>query len=241
MPSPDPHAGSFGTMVRQILEDTHLLVEEAKVKRKICDSIRFHFQNRLWWSDRQFEFALTADRGTYAPGDGYGLPGDLQEIVGNRMKLWYGGSESQAQPVHWLNGAEFDERREWDTTAGTPCVWTFTGKLLKLLPTPNSSTDILTAPYLVNIGVPRYRWNGTTYDFLTPDGQTLTDDFTNDWFQFETAEQLIRFRTISDLEKTIGGDWQTPLGAWLEAKSRLEEETEGKRSGGMTALRLRLY
>lgn len=240
MPSPDPYAGSFGTMVRQILEDCHLLVSEDKIKRKICDSIRFAAQNRYWWSDREFQFALTAGVASYAPGDGYGLPGDLQEIVGDRMKLWFGGQESQAQPVWYLTPEEFDHRREWDTTQGTPEGWTFYGNRLKLIPTPNSSTDIIVAPYVVNIGVPKYRWNGTTYDFLTPDGQTLTDDYTSDWFAWETAEQLIRFRAVSELQKTLGGDWQTPLGSWLEAKSRLEDESEGKRTGGMTSLRLRL-
>jgi hypothetical protein len=238
--SPDPFAGSFGNMVRQILEDCHLLVDEAKVKRKIIDSIRFHASNRYWWSDREFQFALTAGVASYAPGDGYGLPGDLQEIVGDRMKLWYGGDEAQAQPVCYLTQGEFDDRRESDTTAGTPDGWTFFGNRLKLIPTPNSSTDIITAPYVVNVGVPKYRWNGTTYDFLTPDGQTLTDDYTSDWFQFGTAEQLIRFRATSELLKTIAGDWQTPLGSWLEAKSRLEDESEGKRTGGMTSLRLRI-
>lgn len=241
MPSPDPVAGSLGTMVRTILEDTHLLVAEDKVKRKICDSIRFHFQNRYWWSDREFQFALTADRSTYAPGDGYGLPGDLQEIVGDRMKLWYGGQESQSQPVNFLTNEEFDMRREWDTTSGTPDGWTFFGNRLKLIPTPNSSTDIIVAPYVTNIGVPKYRWNGTSYDFFTPEGAALADDFTNDWFAFGTAEQLIRFRAISEIQKTLGGDWQTPLGSWLEAKSRLEDETEGKRSGGKTSLTLRLF
>ena len=33
-------------------------------------------------------------------------------------------------------------------------------------------------------------------------------------------------------QKTLGGDWQTPLGSWLEARTRLEEESEGKRTGG---------
>lgn len=240
MPSPDPAAGSFGTLVRQILEDTHLLVSEDKIRRKIIDSIRFHVQSRFFWSDRYFQFALTAGRAAYAPGDGFGLPADLQEICGDRMKLWYGGQESQAQPVSYLTPEEFDHRREWDVTEGTPEAWTFYGNRLKLIPTPNSSTDILVAPYVVNAMPPRYRWNGTAYEFFTPDGQTLTDDYVSDWTQFETAEQLIRFRAVSELQKTLGGDWQTPLGSWLEARTRLEDESESKRTGGMTSLRLRI-
>lgn len=241
MSSPDPFAGNLGTSTRQILDDLHVLVDQDRVWRALINSMRFHHSNRLWFSERFFQFALTADRAGYAPGDGFGLPGDLVEIVGNRMKLWYGGDENQSQPMHWLSNEEFDERRESDSTSGTPECWTYDGRRLKLVPTPNSSTDVITAPYVTNISVPRFRWTGSAYEFLDPGGATLTDAFTNDWLQTQAGEELIRFRAMSDLQKHLGGDWQTPLGSWLEAKSRLEDETESKRSGGLKSLTLRLF
>lgn len=228
-------------MTQVILDDLHLLVDQTRIWRKICDSIRFHASNRLWFSERPFNFALTAGRASYAPGDGFGLPADLVEIVGRKLYLWYGGSESSSQSVEWLSSDEFDCRKEWDTTTGTPDGWTYDGRRLKLVPTPNSSTDILTGDYVTNIGVPKFRYNGSSYDFFTPDGAALSADYTSDWFQWDTAEQLIRFRVMYELLKTLKDpEADTYLGSWLEAKTRLEDETDAKVAGGMDSLVPRL-
>jgi hypothetical protein len=230
-------------MTQQILDDLHSLVDQSRVWRAICASIRFHASNRLWFSERYFQFTLTAGRGSYAPGDGFGLPGDLVEIVGNRVKLWYGGDEGQSQGVEWLSNEEFDLRREWDSTQGTPDGWTYDGRRLKLTPTPNSSTDVLTGPYVTNIGVPKFRYNSSTgaYDFLTPEGATLAADYTNDWFQWEAGEPLIRFRAMHELAKALKDpDADAWLASWLEARGRLEDETDSKVASGMDHLVLRL-
>lgn len=240
--SPDPAAGNLGTLTQQILDDTHMLVSQDRIWRKVCDAIRFHASNRLWFSEREFQFALTAGRASYAPGDGFGLPEDLQEIVGRKLFLHYQGATSQSEPMAWLSNEEFDERREWDETQGTPEVWTFKARRLLICPTPNNSTDVILGTYVNNIGQPRFRWTGSAYEFFTPDGQALTADWTSDWLQWDFGEQMIRNRVIYELLKSLRDpEADGYLAAWLEARTRLEEETDEKTVGGMDRLLPRLF
>lgn len=241
MASPDPAAGNLGTLTRQILDDSHFLVDQDRIWRKICDVIRFHYDNRLWFSERPFSFALTAGRNAYAPGDGFGLPVDLVQIVGKRVFLRYRGQENQSEPLWWLSNEEWDLRRESWETAGTPDAWTFDGRRFKLVPTPDNSADVVTGNYVTNIGVPRFKWNGTAYDFYTPEGATLTGEWGNDWLQTEFAEAMIRNRVMYELMKTLRDpESETYLGAWLESKSKLEEETDSRVASGMDRLVARL-
>jgi hypothetical protein len=132
-------------------------------------------------------------------------------------------------------------RRESDSTPGTPDAWCYDGRRLKLTPAPNNSTDVVTGSYVTNIGVPRFKWNGTSYDFYTPEGTTLTGDWSNDWLQTEFAEAMIRNRVMYELMKTLRDpESETYLGAWLESKSQLEQETDSKTSPGMDRLVPRL-
>jgi hypothetical protein len=240
MASPDPAAGNLGTTTRQISDDLHALVDQDRIWRAIAASMRFHASNKFFFTERQFEFAVTSGRANYAPGDGFGLPADLQEIVRNRVYLRYQGLTNQSQRMEWISQEEYELRQQWDTV-GTPIAWTFTGRLLKLVPTPNNSADVITAPYVANLGIPRFQWTGSAYVWFAPDGATLTDAYTNDFLQWDFAEQLTRMRATYELCKSLKDpDAETWLGSWLEAKSRLEDETDEKVAGGMTRLVPRL-
>lgn len=232
--APDVAAGTLGTMVQQILDDLHLLVDTARVKRAIVTSLQFHRSNRLFFSERPLEFTLTSGRKDYAPGDGYGLPADLVELVGRKLFLRLNGSPTQTQHVDWVTPEELDLQTSYNDTNGWPLYWNFNGVRLTLWPTPNRSTDIVTARYVTNIGIPKFRWNGTSYDFFAPEGVTLTDDFTNSWFESDTGESLIRFRAMYELLRAMKDpDADSWLGRWLEAKSALEDETDEKTAESM--------
>lgn len=232
--SADPAAGSLGTMTQVISDDLYALVDVAKIWRAIITSIQFHRSNRLFFSERPLEFTLTSGRRYYAPGDGFGLPGDLVEFCSRQLFLRLNGSTTQSQTLDWVTPEELDLQMAFNDNGGWPFYWNFNGTRLTLWPTPNRSTDVLTGRYVKNIGCPKFRWNGASYDFYTPGGKALTGDFTNEWFETEVGEQLIRFRAMYELLRGLKDpDAENWLGRWLETKAGLEDETDAKTAEDM--------
>lgn len=224
--------GNLGTTAAQINSELRSLVANEEIWRKIIDAIRFHVQNRLWFSERDFAFTLTAGRSNYIPGDGYGLPADLVNIVGPTLYLRLDGSTTNTQRVEWATREDFDLYKSYNDTSSSPEFWNYDGLRLQLYPVPSTSTDTLTGRYVVDIGVPKVRWNSgsSAYEFFTPDGSvTLTGDYTSDWFATEVAESLIRFRALYEilrsLKDPVADDY---LARWLEAKAMLEDESDSK-------------
>lgn len=226
-------------MREELRADLHSLVATEAIDRKIIGAMRFHRGKRLWTSERTFRFNLTAGRTNYGPGDGYGLPGDLVEIVGKTLWVLIGGSEEQRVPCIRDSTASLEHQRTGGTSRGQPDTWDFFANQLRFYPTPISSTDEVEGRYVVDLGVPVVKYEAGAFKFYAPDGirelsATELAEFNNDWLDPRGAAHLIRTRAAHDLYKQVLRDdeaAQTYLTAWLEQVGVLEDETEAKTAG----------
>lgn len=224
---------NLGTMEQEVSEILQSLVTKTKIRHRVLTSCRFHKEKRYFFSERTFSFKLTRGRESYRPGDGFGLPGDLVEILGETLYLTPDGS-TQAYPIERLDR----ETMEWDRvlesgSLGEPDVWDWWEGGLRLSPAPDGA-HLLEGPYVRDLGVPRKKYTNGAWSFFTPDGATtLTDDFGegNHWFDELGGYHLIKYRAaylcyqeiLKDAEQA-----QNMLTTWLEERQRLEDETEGK-------------
>lgn len=221
----------LGTMTQEILDDLHVLTDQATVWRKIIDSCKFHRANRWWISERTFKFTLTAGKRFYAQGDGFPL--DAVEFC-DPMYLWLNGSSNSQQPVRRATPQEMDLWVAGGDSPANPEHWDYDAKRLRLWPTPINSTDVLTGRYVSDIGVPtvHYNTNSGAYDFKAPNGEPLTAAYTNDWFL--GGAPLVRARAIYLLAVTLKDpqtdDFQT---RWLEEQAKMEEESDARVGGGL--------
>lgn len=227
----------IATLREELKADLHSQVDDTSINRKIVAAMRFHRDKRLWFSERTFQFKLTAGKSTYKPGEG--PPPDLVEIVGRELQVLLGGDEAQRESVWRVPPAELDARRYEGTQQSTPEDWDFYGNQLRLWPVPDSSTDQLYGRYVSDIGVPVTRYENGAFKFYAPNGVTqLTstelDKFSNDWLDMKGAYHLIRTRTGYLLYKEFlrdaeaADDW---LAQWLEQVNQAEIETEKRTVG----------
>jgi hypothetical protein len=221
---------NLGTMEQDIYETLHSLVSTTKIRHRILSAIRFHREKHYLFSERKFEFALTPNRSDYRPGDGYGLPGDLVEILGDT--LWYrpeGSSQPQSIPRFTREGMEWERAMEAGST-GEPEVWDWFAQALRLSPTPDDP-DTIYGFYVRDIGVPQKSYASGTWTFKTPDGaETLADDYTSHWFDLLGGYGLIKHRALYLCYTELLQDpanAQAEQVTWLEERQRLEDETEG--------------
>lgn len=232
--------GNLQTMERMILDDTHSLVSSTVVRLKIIKSIKHHKSQRLWFGEKTFRFNLTANRASYAPGDGFGLPDDLMEIVGDRIWVTEGGDANQRQPIDRIDTDLMEHERALDTTADQPFVWDFHDGALRLQPVPSSAADVLDGRYVSDIGVPRGFYNGSAWVFETPDGQaTLSGTYTSDWFR-AGAEPVRHYAVYLLAAENLRDDSlkQTAQILWAEALAALRDESERKTAPSMIRPRI---
>lgn len=228
---------NLATMEREIYEDLHSLASTTKIRHRILWAIRFHREKQYFFSERNFKFTLTDGRAEYRPGDGYGLPADLVEIIGSILWWSPGGDPDYKEPVRRVGRDTW----EWDVAVeagyrGEPELWNWFDNALRLSPTPNDSTDVLEGPYVRDLGVPVKKYNTSTssWEFYTPDGNaTLSGDFGegNHWFDQLGGYHLIKCKATERCFRQILQDTPSAdeyLTMWLEEKARLEDETEGK-------------
>lgn len=230
---------SIGALIEEVLADSHSQVSRTDVSRKVVTALRHHRDKRFWWSERTFTFSLVAGKNEYARGDG--PPLDLVEVVGNRLWLLYGGSEDDRRPIRRATRADFDRLRLWGTSREQPTVFGLWGEKLRLYPIPNSSTDVVEGPYVVDIGVPEIKYEGGSFVFYAPGGlrRLTTTEFEaidNDWTNNQGAYQMLKARVEYLVYRDVLHNPQKAedaLGSWLEQTAVLEEETE-KRTAGST-------
>lgn len=225
----------LGTMVQLLSEDSRGLVSATSIKHKIIASIRFHRDQRWWKSEREFRLTLTAGRAAYAPGDGWGLPADLQEIVGRNLDVGPIAQPSQRYPVTRVSSDELRELRSYDTGRDRPRRWDFHGNTLRLWPTPDSAADELTGRYVRDIGVPIAIWRAGAWKFYEPNHEReLTDTYTSDWLDQRGGADMIRYyaayllygERLKDPERASEAQER-----WAQATAQLRDETEGKTGG----------
>lgn len=240
----DLNTGSLGSLVRQVVDDLHLPDIEDAVRRKAISAMRFMRDRRYYFSEREITFTLTAGKDTYRPGDGYGLPRDLVEIVGKTIWIKISGSDDQRWPCNRVATKDFEwSRAGYGTTRSQPEAWDFRGNLLRFSPASQASDDVAELRYVTNIGIPRVTWEAGAYKFYHPVTnavmtETDLDNFTNDWLSCEHGGEMIRARTMYDVQKTYLRDLEganESLATWLELVQQLENETEAKQ-GGLTEL-----
>lgn len=227
---------NLDTMEQEIYETLHALVSKTKIRHRVLTACRFHREKRYFFSERTFKFNLTQGRYEYRPGDGFGLPDDLVEILGSTL-WWTPSGGTQAEPVYRLDRDSMDwERAIESTSQGEPEDWDWWNGALRLSPIPNDSGDTIEGPYVRDLGVPVKKYNtGTSaWEFYTPDGAaTLDGSFGegNHWFDEKGGYHLVKYRALYLCFQEILNDperAQESLGTWLEERSRLEDETEGK-------------
>lgn len=236
-----------GTIVQQIYADTHGLMSLTDIRRKVLDAMRFHRDKHLWFSERTARFNLTAGRQNYAPGDGYGLPADVVEIVSKNVWIVVSGNEDYRLRCTRVDRTTFDYSLSQNASRSQPFEWSWWQKQLQFYPIPSSGLDIVELRYVRDIGIPvtRYDAVGTLtggapgFVFMDPTGATpwtgaQLDAYTNDWTDPAGAGDMIRerahylvYQVIKDLDAA-----QVHLQTWLELEAQVEGESEGRTEGG---------
>jgi hypothetical protein len=233
---------NIGTCRNEIAADLHLLVDDTTINRAICKAARFQRDTRRYFSERTFSFALTQGTSSYAPGNG--PPLDLVEIVGPVLYLLVNGSEDDKRQVWRVTSREYDARTVGGTSQSEPTIFDFWAGKLRLYPTPDSTSYLLTGRYVRDLGVPEVRYEGGSFKFYAPpDGvrQMSTDEldaYTSDWFDYVGAYHQTRTRAAYTLAKEVMRDADLAndyLTQWLEQVASLDVETE-QRTGGMTEI-----
>jgi hypothetical protein len=231
---------SWANLRQQLLDDSHALVDSTTVDRKIAEALRFHKANRLWFSERTFQFGLVAGQSAYTLGNG--PPANLAEVVGRTIYILIGGSTDQRMPCTRIPSQRYDSLRMFGITQSQPVHWDFFGNQMRFYPTPISSDDVVEGRYVVDIGVPqvKYNNNSSVYEFYhPPDGVRLMSSaelaaFENDWTDMASAGHMVMARAAYYLYSQTLKDpdaAESWLNAWLEQKALLDDETEALTAG----------
>lgn len=234
------NGGSLGTLVQMVMDDLHVPGIADTVRRKAIQAMRFCRDKRYWFSDKELTFTLTAGRQTYRPGDGFGLPKDLVEIATKTIWILIDGSNDQRTACNRVDSLTWeDSRASWGNSSSQPEEWDFRTGALRFSPPSQNSTDVAELRYLSDIGIPKVTYESGAYKYFHPVtmaemSSTDLDNFTNDWLQQDSAEAMIRARTMYMLQKEFLRDPEganDSLGVWLEMTAQLENETESKVAG----------
>lgn len=229
---------SIGTIAQELIDDSHSLIDEDAAYRKIISAARYHRDQRLYVSEREFRLPLVAGQAAYDRND-TGFPQPLAQIAGNTLFVLIGGSEDNKFGIGRLPAPDFDFLRTAGASRSQPEVWNFHNLQLRFYPTPSSSTDIVYGRYMQSIDVPIVRYEGGAWAYYAPDGVTLLTsteiaEFTSDWFAQEGGGPIIKTRAAYLIYKEYlhDGDMANDaLQQWLEAVGQGEVETEQLTSG----------
>lgn len=231
----------IGDIVQELSLDLHSLVDQDTIRRKVLEAARFMRTKRLWWSEREFRFTLQAGREIYAPGDGWGLPADFREVVGDVLWILEAGSETTRSRVHRALDNEYLELKATrENTGSFPSYFNLRGGQLHVWPLETRSTDILTGNYAANLEVPKVSWESGVFVWRTEGGALLTDaeldSFDSDWFTPGRAAGMVKQRTAYLLYRDVLKDAEAAADAmtgWLEETATAEEESALRQGGGL--------
>jgi len=234
----------WGTMIQSLKEDSHSLASSDLIKRKVIDAIRFHRERNFWWSERTFAFQLTPNRSRYLPGDGSGLPSDLQQIASKMLRLRLNLTVSGADFfVYRATEGELDLAKTADAPVGDPIVWGFWEGALEFWPIPTSAW-YCEGRYLRNIEVPVTRYSSGTYSFHLPStGAEVPDSWDSDWVSQDGMGSLIRARALHLICNYLGDTEgaNAAMTTWLELSNQADDETTVRTAGTASSIMPRMF
>lgn len=231
----------IGDIVQELYADLHTLVDLDTIRRKVLEAARFMRTKRLWYSEKEFRITLQAGREVYAPGDGWGLPADFREVVGDVLWVLELGSETTRSRVHRALNTEYLELKATrESTGSFPSYFNLRGGQLHVWPLETRSGDVLMGNYAASLEVPKASWESGGFVWRTEAGGLLTDaeldSFDSDWFTPGKAAGMVRLRAAYILYREVlkdpeaAGDAMT---GWLEETATAEEESEQRQGGGL--------
>jgi len=223
---------NLGTMVQQILDDTHSLVSADSIKRKIIDSMNFHRSKHYFWGEGTLSFPMIVGQADYGPADP-SFPQDLAEIIGDSLYSLTTGSTMRRE-VRRIDSSTMERWRAQPTLPQPPIFFDVWNNKLRF-DRAAISTDTITGRYTTDISVPKVSYAASVYSFFQPDGVTaLTDAFTNSWLVDDKGAQALRHDVMSRLYQHVLKDADSAMAektAWLEMIAELEVQTD-QRVGG---------
>lgn len=234
---------AIGDLVQELYSDLHSLVDLTTIRRKVLEGARDMRTKRLWWSERVFSFTLVAGREIYRAGDGWGLPEDFKEVVGDVLWVREDGSEITRKEVYRAHDNQYLALKASPLNASSyPSYFNLRGGQLHLWPLETRETDILVGNYVASLEIPVSRYEVALGGFIwrTDGGAQLTDteldSFESDWFLPGRGSDMVKQRAAYLLYRDVLKDQaaaQDALTGWLEKTATLEEESEQRQGGGL--------
>lgn len=232
------------TMVQRLLDDSHSAISAEDAKRRLVDSMRFHRDKRLWWSERQFNLQLTKGVSVYKPGDGWGLPDDLFEIASKYLRVRRViDSQSADFFIPRATSDEMDHYKAADTSQGDPLSWDWYQGALEFWPPPREQAWV-EGRYMRSLEIPIAKWDGSNYTFtLASTEAAVPDDWTCDWISQEGSGELVYARAMALIFKHLRDPEaeQSYMTLWLEHQAQTDDEHDVRTAGDSLGIRPRLF
>lgn len=189
----------FGTMAQRIkdevLRDTS--ADTTYAKKAIVSAIRHYRYHRFWFNESTFTMDTadgTAEYSAVSSGTA-GYPDDLVRV--DTMRLLHNNS---LYPLCKVGIDELRDLQTSDTFEASPKVWAWHHEKIILWPTPDQAYTVR-AEYIKELdgddggdtrGPIIAKYESSAWTFEDSDGNTITDAYTNAWF--DEAEEMIRSR-----------------------------------------------
>lgn len=234
----------WGTLIRRLQDDSHSAISAQDAGRRAVDSMRFHREKRLWWSERQFQLKLTPGISVYKPGDGWGLPEDLFEIASKSLRIRRSlTSQSADFYICRATSDEMDHYKAADTSQGDPLAWDWYQGSLEFWPPPREEAWA-EGRYMRNLEIPVVRWDGSSYTFILPSTEAaVPDNWTCDWISQDGSGELIYARAMMLISKHLKDPEaeQAYMTLWLEQTAQTEDEHDVRTAGDSLGIRPRFF
>ncbi len=200
------------TLVGQLKSDLDKPNGDTLIKRGVIEAMRYMRGEQFWFNEGRLKIATVANQWNYS------LPDDFLKLTGKPLYERNGSETSrvplEVRPVAWVeefrySGLEPLHVGQWEAGLqnGPPHSCALFANEILLVPVPDQSGDLITAPYVRDLGTPSYSFDGTsTWTFTEPDGATpLPDDYTNEWLK--KAYDLVRARATYYLQQNVFRDY----------------------------------
>lgn len=189
---------TMGTLTKRIEQEIHRASsqDQAAIKMAIITAMEWFKQFPFHFNQGTAQLDLTVGQEAYgvATASTEGWPTDMISPVDVYVQTggtrWLSMSQITFQNQRWLQPTS--------TVTGLPTSWAWYDHQIWLTPVPSEANLVLRIDYLKDLGIPRYAWNGTSWQFYLPESNAeMLDTYSNDWIVY--AEELIRQRAKWDL------------------------------------------